>query len=148
MVIQFVLLAAVGLGFLLFVRRWHGVRMQAGKRIGLVAFAALNVYAVLRPNDVTWVANRLGVGRGADLVLYVLVIAFMLGMLNFYLRFKTMDRRLTELARTIAIREAEIVNRERGLLAPHDVSVTVSVPDGTDLSVPEAAMGDPVTGEV
>lgn len=148
MVIQFVLLAAVGLGFLLFVRRWHGVRMQAGKRIGLVAFAALNVYAVLRPNDVTWVANRLGVGRGADLVLYVLVIAFMLGMLNFYLRFKTMDRRLTELARTIAIREAEIVNRERGLLAPHDVSVTVSVPDGTDLSVPEAAVGDPVTGEV
>jgi len=147
-VIQFVLLAAVGLGFLLFVRRWHGVRMQAGKRIGLVAFAALNVYAVLRPNDVTWVANRLGVGRGADLVLYVLVIAFMLGMLNFYLRFKTMDRRLTELARTIAIREAEIVNRERGLLAPHDVSVTVSVPDGTDLSVPEAAVGDPVTGEV
>lgn len=148
MVIQFILLAAVGLGFLLFVRRWHGVRMQAGKRIGLVAFAVLNIYAVLRPNDVTWVANRLGVGRGADLVLYVLVITFMLGMLNFYLRFKTMDRRLTELARTIAIREAEIVNRERGLLAPHDVTVTVSVPDGTDLSVPEAAVGDPVTGEV
>ena len=146
MVIQFILLAAVGLGFLLFVRRWHGVRMQAGKRIGLVAFAVLNIYAVLRPNDVTWVANRLGVGRGADLVLYVLVIAFMLGMLNFYLRFKTMDRRLTELARTIAIREAEIVNRERGLLAPHDV--TVSVPDGPDLSAPEAAVGGPVTGEV
>ncbi|MGI8532487.1 MAG: DUF2304 domain-containing protein [Geodermatophilaceae bacterium] len=146
MVIQFILLAAVGLGFLLFVRRWHGVRMQAGKRIGLVAFTVLNIYAVLRPNDVTWVANRLGVGRGADLVLYVLVIAFMLGMLNFYLRFKTMDRRLTELARTIAIREAEIVNRERGLLAPHDV--TVSVPDDAVLSVPEAAVGDPVTGEV
>lgn len=146
MVIQFILLAAVGLGFLLFVRRWHGVRMQAGKRIGLVSFAVLNIYAVLRPNDVTWVANRLGVGRGADLVLYVLVIAFMLGMLNFYLRFKTMDRRLTELARTIAIREAEIVNRERGLLAPHDV--TVSVPDDAVLSVPEAAVGDPVTGEV
>lgn len=146
MVIQFILLAAVGLGFLLFVRRWHGVRMQAGKRIGLVAFAVLNIYAVLRPNDVTWVANRLGVGRGADLVLYVLVIAFMLGMLNFYLRFKTMDRRLTELARTIAIREAEIVNRERGLLAPHDV--TVSIPDDAVLSVPEAAVGDPVTGEV
>ncbi len=128
-VIQVVLLAAVALGLLLFVRRWHGVRMQAGKRIGLVAFGVLNVYAVLRPDDVTWVANRLGVGRGADLVLYLLVIAFILGMLNFYLRFKTMDRRLTDLARTVAIREAEIVNRERGLLAPHNVAV--SVPSAT-----------------
>ncbi|CAN5271878.1 hypothetical protein BH20ACT5_BH20ACT5_16180 [soil metagenome] len=123
-VIQIVLLAGVGLGLLLFVRRWHGVRMQAGKRIGLVAFGLLNVYAVLRPEDVTWVANRLGVGRGADLVLYLLVIAFILGMLNFYLRFKTMDRRLTDLARTVAIREAEIVNRERGLLAPHDIALS------------------------
>lgn len=124
-VIQMVLLAGVTLGLLLFVRRWHGVHMQAGKRIGLVAFGVLNVYAVLRPDDVTWVANRLGVGRGADLVLYLLVIAFILGMLNFYLRFKTMDRRLTELARTVAIREAETVNRERGLLGPHDVAVSV-----------------------
>lgn len=125
MVIQVILLAGVAVGVLLFVRRWHGVRMQAGKRLGLVAFGLLNVYAVLRPDDVTWVANRLGVGRGADLVLYVLVIAFILGMLNFYLRFKTMDRRLTELARTLAIREAEIVNRERGLLAPHNVAVSL-----------------------
>ncbi len=123
--IQFLLIAAVGLGLLLFVRRWHGVGMQAGKRIGLVAFALLNVYAVLRPDDVTWVANRLGVGGGADLILYVLVIAFVLGMLNFYLRFKTMDRRLTELARTIAIREAELVNRERGVLAAHNVALSV-----------------------
>jgi hypothetical protein len=131
-VIQLVLLAAVALGLLLFVRRWHGVRMQAGKRLGLVAFGVLNVYAVLRPDDVTWVANRLGVGRGADLVLYMLVIAFILGMLNFYLRFKTMDRRLTDLARTTAIREAEIVNRERGLLAPHNVAVSLPSAAATD----------------
>lgn len=140
MVIQIVLLTGVVLGLLLFVRRWHGVRMQAGKRIGLVAFGLLNVYAVLRPDDVTWVANRLGVGRGADLVLYLLVIAFILGMLNFYLRFKTMDRRLTELARTLAIREAEIVNRERGLLAPNNVAV--ALPPGGVAGSPVAASTD------
>lgn len=142
--IQFLLIAAVGLGLLLFVRRWHGVGMQAGKRIGLVAFALLNVYAVLRPDDVTWVANRLGVGRGADLILYVLVIAFVLGMLNFYLRFKTMDRRLTELARTIAIREAEVVNRERGVLAAHNVAL--SVPSAEPATGP-ATVIVPVTEE-
>lgn len=116
MIIQIILLLAVAVGLTLFVRRWHGVRMQAGKRVGLVAFAVLNVYAVLRPGDVTWVANLVGVGRGSDLVLYALVIAFMLGMLNFYLRFKTVDRRLTDLARTVAVREAEVVNRERDLM--------------------------------
>ena len=115
MLIQILLLAAVLATLVLFVRRRHGVQMQAVKRVGLLAFAMLNVYAVLRPDDVTWVANLLGVGRGTDLVLYGLVAAFMFGMLNFYLRFREIDRRFTELARTLAIREAEIVNRERHL---------------------------------
>jgi hypothetical protein len=115
-VIQLVLLAAI-LGLLFFfVRNKHSVRMQAGKRIGLVLFALLNVFAVLRPNDVTVVANWLGVGRGTDLLLYLLILAFLLGMLNYYLRFQGVDRRLTDLARALAVREAEIVNRERGLL--------------------------------
>lgn len=115
MLIQILLLAAVLATLVLFVRRRHGVQMQAIKRVGLIAFAMLNVYAVLRPDDVTGVANLLGVGRGTDLVLYGLVAAFMFGMLNFYLRFREIDRRFTELARTLAIREAEIVNRERDL---------------------------------
>lgn len=116
MVIQLVLLAAI-LGLLFFfVRNKHSVRMQAGKRIGLVVFALVNVFAVLRPNDVTVVANWFGVGRGTDLLLYLLILAFLLGMLNYYLRFQGVDRRLTELARALAVREAEIVNRERGLL--------------------------------
>jgi hypothetical protein len=116
MLIQLVLLAAI-LGLLfLFVRNKHSVRMQAGKRIGLIVFALLNVYAVLRPDDVTRVAHWLGVGRGTDLLLYLLVLAFLLGMLNFYLRFQGVDRRLTDLARSLAVREAEIVNRDRGLL--------------------------------
>jgi hypothetical protein len=49
-------------------------------------------------------------------VLYALVVAFMAGMFSFYQRFRVVDRRYTELARTVAIREAELVNRERGLL--------------------------------
>lgn len=114
--IQILLLVPVLAVLVVFVRRRHGVWMQASKRLGLIVFAVLNVYAVLRPDDVTWVADRLGVGRGTDLVLYGLVAAFMFGMLNFYLRFREIDRRFTELTRTLAIREAEIVNRDRALL--------------------------------
>lgn len=116
MIIKIVLILAV-LGVLAYsVRGRGGVRMQAGKRIGLLAFAAVNVIAVLRPEEVSAVAQQLGVGRGTDLVLYLLVIAFLFGMLSYYLRFKVVDRRFTELARLLAIREAEIVNRERGVL--------------------------------
>lgn len=125
-IIQLVLLVAI-LGLLfIFVRNRHSVRMQAGKRLGLILFALVNVYAVLRPDDITVVAHWVGVGRGTDLLLYALVVAFLLGMLNFYLRFKGVDAQFTELARTLAIREAEIVNAERGLLPGHG-SVTTAV---------------------
>jgi hypothetical protein len=127
MIIQLVLLAAILGLFIIFVRNRHSVRMQAGKRIGLVLFALGNVYAVLRPDDITAVARWLGVGRGTDLLLYGLVLAFLLAMLNYYLRFQGVDRQLTELARTLAIREAEIVNAERGLLTgPDAVAVAVT----------------------
>lgn len=137
--IQILLLAAVLAALVLFVRRRHGVRMQAGKRMGLVVFAVLNVYAVLRPDDVTWVANRLGVGRGTDLVLYALVAAFVFGMLNFYLRFREMDRKFTELARTLAIREAEIVNRERHLFVEPVPAVALLTGADDRLAAPPTA---------
>jgi len=117
--IKILLLAAVAIAVLLFVRRWYGVRMQASKRLAFFAFIAVNALAIVRPDAVTWVANRLGVGRGADLVLYLMVAAFVLVTLNTYLRFREMDRRYTQLLRTLAIREAELVNRERGLLPAH-----------------------------
>ncbi len=125
MLIKVLLLAFMVLAVLLFVRRWYGVKMQAGKRLAFFGFIAVNAWAIVRPNDVTWVANRLGVGRGADLVLYLLVAAFVLAMLNTFLRFREMDRRYTELGRTLAIREAELVNRERGLLPANHEHATV-----------------------
>lgn len=140
MLIQILLLiGAVGL-LIVFVRRQHGVRMQASKRIAFAVFLAVNVYAVLRPDDVTAVANAVGVGRGTDLVLYLLVVAFIFVILNFFLRFRHMDARLTQLARAVAIRDAELLNRERGLLPP--VAEAPSVPPAsapTPAPAPEPA---------
>lgn len=113
MLVKLILIAAVLGLFVAFLRSKPGVRIQAGKRVAVVLFAAVNIYAIIRPGDVSAVANMIGVGRGADLVLYALVIAFLMGMLNFYVRFKGVDQRFTALARAMALREAEIVNRER-----------------------------------
>lgn len=131
MLIQFILVLAVLTILFVFVRSSHAVYVQASKRIALVLFAVANVYAVMRPNDLTAIAKFLGVGRGTDLVLYALVVAFMAGMFSMYQRFRVVDRRYTELARTVAIREAELINRERGLHSAQVVSVATGEGDRT-----------------
>jgi hypothetical protein len=112
-IVKLILIGAVVGLFVAFLRSKPGVRIQAGKRVAVVVFAAVNIYAIVRPEDVSAVANAIGVGRGTDLVLYALVIAFLMGMLNFYIRFKGADQRFTQLARAMALREAEVTNPER-----------------------------------
>ncbi len=117
MLIQLVLLAAVALLVVLFARHWNTTRVRAWKRIAFLAFCLLNAYAVLRPGDTTRAAHLLGVGRGTDLVLYLLVIGVTLLALNTYLRFRAVERRLTELARDAALRTAHRPEPERPLAA-------------------------------
>lgn len=116
MLIKILLLVAVILTLLFFIRGEHTLRMQASKKLAFFAFVLVNVYAVLRPDDLTAVARLVGVGRGADLLLYMLVVAFIFGGLNVYLKLREMERRFTDLSRAVAINEAEQFNRERGLL--------------------------------
>lgn len=133
MLIQFILVLAVLTIMYVFVRSSGTIYVQASKRIALVLFALANVYAVMRPNDLSVIAHFLGVGRGTDLVLYALVVAFMAGMFSMYQRFRVVDRRYTELARTVAIREAELINRERGLQSAQVVSVATGDGDRTSV---------------
>ena len=44
----------------------------------VLLFVIAAVYAILRPNDTTVLANWLGVARGTDLLQYALVIAFII----------------------------------------------------------------------
>ena len=103
MLIQFLLILAALVLFTTFLRLAHTARLQAFKRIGFLLFCLFGVIAVLRPGVMTWLANRVGVGRGTDLLLYMLVVVFAFFSLNTYLRFKDTERRLTKLARAMAI---------------------------------------------
>jgi len=110
--IQFFLVIGLLALAVIFVRRWSSSNIRAWKRIAFFCFIVVNVYAVLRPADVSWVANRLGVGRGSDLVLYGLVLAVGFLALNTVLQFRSLDRKLTELARAIAISEGFKLNAQ------------------------------------
>jgi len=107
MVIQFLLILAVLVLLVTFLRH-HGTTLAgAGVKIGFALFMVLAVLAVLLPTEVSRVAQFFGVGRGTDLVLYGLVVAFAFATINTYLRFKELELRYARLARAIAIRGAE-----------------------------------------
>ena len=69
-------------------------------------FVIASIYAILRPDDTTVVANWLGVDRGADLMEYVLIIAFAFTTLSTYMRFKDIELKYARLARAVALQNA------------------------------------------
>jgi hypothetical protein len=107
MLIQFLLIVAVVLLLLLFLRHHGTTKSAAGVKIGFVLFMILAAVAVVRPQEVSRLAEFVGVGRGTDLMLYGLVVAFGFATINTYLRFKELELRYARLARAIAIRSAE-----------------------------------------
>ncbi|WP_046779247.1 DUF2304 domain-containing protein [Streptomyces yangpuensis] len=111
--IQLVLIVGSVSMALVFIRTWSQAKNRAWKRIAFSLFVVVNVYAVLRPTDVTWLAHQLGVGRGTDLVLYVMVLAMGFLTLNTFLRFRSLEKKITDLARTVAINEGMRHNDER-----------------------------------
>lgn len=105
-IIKILLILAV-IALLVLLLRSHGTtRGGAYAKIGMGVFLVFAAYAVIRPEDVTWVAAQLGVGRGTDLVLYALVVGFGFFAISTYLRFKELELRHARLARAIALSDA------------------------------------------
>ena len=104
--IKVLLLLAGALLVAFFVANRRKARAKAGVKIGFVLFVVFMVYAVIRPDDLTWVANRLGVQRGTDLVRYALVMGFAFVTVSTWVRFREQELRYARLARTIALADA------------------------------------------
>ncbi len=102
-------LVAVPLAILLLARSvLRGVR---GRRPQVTAWLGVVVWfwgavLILHPGISVRVANFLGIGRGADLILYGLTISFLLAVFYFYNRFAAMETNLTEIVRRLALFEA------------------------------------------
>lgn len=58
------------------------------------------------PDSTTRIARILGIGRGADLLTYLLAIAFVIATSYFYHRYRRLTIDLTRLTRHIALRSA------------------------------------------
>ncbi|HET8615686.1 MAG TPA: DUF2304 domain-containing protein [Actinomycetales bacterium] len=106
MVIKVVLILGVALGGGALMRSSGGARHQAVRRLLLVGFVVVAIVSVLDPSLITTVARWVGVGRGTDLVLYLLFILVLGFMASTYRRFRDMERQLTLLTRRLALDEA------------------------------------------
>jgi small membrane protein len=75
---------------------------------------ALAAAAIADPDVLQNIALGLSIGRGADLVSYLFVLAFLVGAFVVYGRFQRMQRQITELTRTIAIMQARRPDEVKG----------------------------------
>lgn len=105
-VIKTILLVALAVVTVMLTRSSAGANHQAVRRLALSGFVVLAVVAVLFPRLLTQVAQFVGVGRGADLLLYGLTLTFLGYVAASYRRMRTVQQQLTVLTRELALREA------------------------------------------
>ncbi len=83
-------------------------RQQLRRTTGTLwlAFWTASAAAILRPNISRTIAKAIGIGRGADLVMYCGLLATAIGFFLLYLRFRQLEANITKLVRHMAIQEA------------------------------------------
>lgn len=101
--IQGLLIGAVVLLLVYLLRSRRSAQSRAWVKVGYGLFVIGAIYAILRPDDTTVVAHWLGIGRGADLLVYALVVAFLFTTISAYMRFKDLELRYAQLARAVAL---------------------------------------------
>lgn len=70
---------------------------------GAVVFCAL--VSILFPDITMYFANLLGVGRGADLVFYLYMVASVFIFISLYSKIMNLNSSITKLSRELALRE-------------------------------------------
>ena len=104
--IQVLLIAAVVALLVYLLRSRTNAKARAWVKVGYVLFVIAAIYAIIRPDDTTVVAHWLGVDRGADLIGYVLIVAFVFTTMSTYMRFKELELKYARLARAVALQNA------------------------------------------
>ncbi|MCA0378187.1 MAG: DUF2304 domain-containing protein [Actinobacteria bacterium] len=109
---QFLLILGIVAIAMLSIRFLRGESSLAIKRIFALLAALAAVLAILFPQLLTLVANFFGIGRGADLLLYVSIIGALLFAVATVRAKARSDARVTQLARSVALLEARLIENQ------------------------------------
>ena len=99
--------------FLIALYGWSHLRKVRFVSIGMILASGAAMFLVWDPAVTTVVAKVLGIGRGADLVMYFFLVFVAFQLVLLHVKLRTQMTLLTELARRVAIDSAQIPsNRE------------------------------------
>ena len=104
MIIQIIL--SIGLAACLFYVASLG-RSSVALRAGLFGVIAAGSIFVWFPDITNRIALLVGVGRGADLVMYIWIVLTLLFVLRLHIKLKEQSEAITLLARRLALSEVE-----------------------------------------
>ena len=105
--IQFILIGGVAVIFLYYYFRLRNAFLDLA---ALALFSGLAIYAILFPDSTTLLAEKLGVGRGADLLFYTCILFFLFVILKLFARIRRLEKTLTQLVRQQAKGGAILLN--------------------------------------
>ena len=104
---QGVALTFIGVSLLFeVIRAIRSRRLNWAKTFRMTIWLAAAI-TVLNPDIVSRVAQTIGIGRGADVLIYVVTLTFIATTFYFYSRYMRLQRQITDLARYLAIHEAK-----------------------------------------
>lgn len=101
--IQVLLISGVIAIFLYYLFR---LRSALFDLVALALFSGLAIFFILSPDYTNVIAQKLGVGRGADMLFYICILFFLFVILKLYARVRRLEETLTELVRHQAKGEA------------------------------------------
>ena len=99
------LLLVFGLGFIALLRRKPGMISWLGA-VMILGVMALLAAVMIDPLISQQIAQIAGVGRGADMMIYLAILFLLITSATLYLRIKKLQLMIAELTRSIALLEA------------------------------------------
>lgn len=110
---------------------WVALKNRLAGRLFFILQFVLGIVLTLSPGLAQRAADFLGVGRGTDLVLYLLVILVYVGAMLILVRFRRLEGEVSSLVRQMALRDA--------VVDPPAAPVAVDAPANTAVSQPPAS---------
>lgn len=111
MPIKIILIAVLIFIFFYFTKFSQSTAAKAWKRIIFLLIIAFGITTIIYPSLINLLANFLGVGRGTDLLLYLLFVSFIFMTLTFYLKINILNDKLNKTISKISLIEG---NKESG----------------------------------
>ena len=108
MLSQWVIAIALGAVGVYLLKARRTASQQAIRRLFIVIALIAGFVAVLFPNYTTVIASSLGIGRGADLLLYSFLVFSLFYVVHQYRRQLWQEKLTTDLARALTLAQAEI----------------------------------------